>query len=265
MNDKRHTAPAVILAELTYKAIKGRSFSTVLLPWGATEPHNYHLPYGTDNYESEYISRRAAGYAAALGARITVLPVIPYGVNTGQLDLPYAVNMNPSTQMMILRDILMSIKPQGVRKFFIFNSHGGNDFKQMLRELQPQFPDILLGYINWFRMKEQEEFFEEKDDHAGEMETSIMMYMQPELVLPLEEAGEGKSHRFTLKELHEGWAWTQREWTKATSDTGVGNPKKASQEKGKKYLDFLERKIGTFLYELDTTPNNKMYTEQELL
>lgn len=264
MMETRKTAQKqVLLAECTYKEIKNRRFTTVLLPWGATEPHNYHLPYGTDIYESIYIARRSAEYAASLGAKITVLPVIPFGVNTGQLDLPFTINMNPSTQMMILRDTLSSLKPHGVKKFFVLNSHGGNDFKQMLRELQPQFPDILLGYINWFRIKEQDQFFEEKDDHAGEMETSIMMYIHPELVLPVEEAGSGKARPFVLKELREGWAWTQREWTKATSDTGVGSPYKASREKGQKYLEFLERKIGTFLYELDNTSNNNLYAKEE--
>ncbi|MCK6614087.1 MAG: creatininase family protein [Ignavibacteriaceae bacterium] len=262
MKTTANPAGSTALAEGTYKELREQTFTTVILPWGATEPHNYHLPYGTDIFESEYISRNAADYASSLGARIAVLPVIPFGVNTGQLDLPYTININPSTQMMILKDILSSLQPHGVKKFFILNSHGGNDFKQILRELQPQFPGILLGYINWFRMKGQDEFFEEKDDHAGEMETSIMMYIRPELVLPLSEAGEGKARLFALKQLHEGWAWTQREWTKATSDTGVGNPKKASAEKGKRFLEYLIKQAGDFLYQLDATPQEKMYAEE---
>jgi creatinine amidohydrolase len=52
--------------------------------------------------------------------------------------------MNPSTQMAILKDILTVLDRQGVKKFLILNSHGGNDFKTMLRELGLLFPDMLL-------------------------------------------------------------------------------------------------------------------------
>ena len=141
----------------------------------------------------------------------------------------------------------------------IINSHGGNDFKQILRELQPQFPEIFLCVINWFRMPGIDKFFDEPGDHAGEMETSMLMEIAPELVLPLREAGNGREKKFKLKELQEGWIWAQREWTQISQDTGVGNPEKATMEKGKQFLEELKVRIGNFLIQLDCIDNNELY------
>ena len=76
-----------ILSETNWKNIKESNYTIAILPWGATEPHNYHLPYGTDVIESEYIASSAAEYAWNKGAKVIVLPCIPFGVNTGQISL----------------------------------------------------------------------------------------------------------------------------------------------------------------------------------
>jgi creatinine amidohydrolase len=62
-----------------------------------------------------------------------VLPV-PFGVNTGQIDIPFCLNMNPA-QAALLRDLAESLAQAGVRKLVILNGHGGNAFRQMIREL----------------------------------------------------------------------------------------------------------------------------------
>jgi len=86
-----------------------------------------------------------------------------------------------------------------------------------------------------------------------------MMYASPDLVLPLEEAGEGKAKTFKIKAFKEKWAWAPREWTKVTEDTGIGNPKKATPEKGEKYVDFISEKIAQFFIELSEADVSDMY------
>lgn len=248
-----------ILSENNWKNLKDKKVTTVILPWGATEPHNYHLPYGTDIYESEFIAAESAKYAYEKGANVIVLPTIPFGVNTGQLDLNLVINMNPSTQIMILKDILNSLKNYNIEKFLILNSHGGNDFKQIIRELQPEFTSIFIAQINWFKIPGDEKYFDEPGDHAGELETSIMLNIYPNLVLDLNEAGDGAEKKINIKGLTEGWAWAQREWSKISSDSGVGNPKKATIEKGRKYLEYIIPKIGELILELDKTDNKNLY------
>jgi creatinine amidohydrolase len=114
-----------LLAETNYSTIKDTRYDLAVLPWGATEAHNYHLPYSTDTVEAESISAGAAKYAWEKGAKVIVLPAIPFGVNTGQHDVALDINLNPSTQMYILTDIAATLHRQGIHKLVILNSHGG--------------------------------------------------------------------------------------------------------------------------------------------
>ena len=248
-----------ILAETTWRDVRTAEFQVAVLPWGATEAHNYHLPYGTDIFESDFIASESAKKAFEKGARIIVLPSIPFGVNTGQLDIPLTINMNPSTQAAVLFDVCYSLKRQGINKFVILNSHGGNDFKQVMRELYLKLPDFFICQINWYKILDNKKYFDEPGDHAGEMETSLMMNIAPELVLPLNEAGDGKENKFKLKGLKEGWVSAQREWRKASADTGIGSPAKATKEKGAIFLKDVTDKISEFFIELDTADIKDLY------
>lgn len=249
-----------ILAHSQFARVRNSSYEIAILPWGATEAHNFHLPYGTDIIESDHIAAESARLANEQGATVVVLPTVPFGVNTGQLDIPLTINMNPSTQMALLDDIAASLDGHKVPKLVILNSHGGNDFRQMIRELQPK-RKLFLCTLNWFKVIEQKEFFDFQDDHAGEMETSLMLHIAPELVLPLTEAGEGHARRNRLRGFREGWAWSPRRWTQVTDDTGVGNPKHATPEKGKKYFEAVTKTIADFLVELHATDINHLYEE----
>lgn len=247
-----------VLAETTWKSVKTLPYEVAILPWGATEPHNYHLPYGTDNYETGAIAERAAEIAWDKGAKVVVLPTIPFGVNTGQLDLKLALNMNPSTQFLVLGDIARAISAQGLKKLLILNGHGGNDFRQMIRELQPQL-DLFICTINWWTCVDGASYFTEPGDHAGEMETSVMQELEPGLVLPLSEAGAGKARKFRIAGLRDGWAWAPRQWSKVSEDTGTGNPAAASAAKGAKFLDAVTERIGGFLVELAKADAMNLY------
>ena len=235
-----------ILAESNWKDVKKTIFDVAILPWGATEAHNYHLPYGTDIYEADELAAEAARKAYEKGARITVLPTIPFGVNTGQMNITLDINIYPSTQLLILDNIVEVLNRQSIRKLIVFNSHGGNDFKNMLRELGVKYPKMFLCQTNWFKALDKTQYFDEGGDHADEMETSIIMHFKPELVLPLSEAGDGAEIKSKISEFSEGWAWTERPWSKISKDTGVGDPRKASAEKGKRFVDDVTDKISEF-------------------
>lgn len=248
-----------ILLENNWKHIQQTKFEVAILPWGATEAHNYHLPYGTDVIQCDYLAAASAEVAWEQGAKVVVLPTIPFGVNTGQLDIPLTININPSTQFAILKDITHALRGQGIKKLVILNGHGANDFKQMIRELQGIFPDIFICTINWFKVENVANFFDEPGDHADEMETSAMLHIAPHLVLPLSEAGDGSVNKFRLQAIQEGWVWAQRAWTKATNDTGSGNPHKATAEKGRIFLDANVTKISKFLIELAAIDLQELY------
>lgn len=239
-----------ILAETNWKALKESTFDLAILPWGATEAHNYHLPYATDIYESDFIAAEAARIAWERGARPIVLPTIPFGVNTGQPDIYLDINLNPSTQLAILSDVITVLNRQGINKLLIFNSHGGNNFKSLVRELGLKFPEMFLCFSNWFQSMERSNYFTEDGDHAEEMETSLLLYLKPDLVLPKASWGEGKSKKYKIKAFSEGWVWAERKWSQISEDTGVGNPEHATKEKGQRFFEDVSKKMGAFIYEL---------------
>ncbi|MBN1893427.1 creatininase family protein [bacterium] len=244
------TGRPYILFETNWKTVKATDYDVAVLPWGAIEAHNYHLPYGTDAIQSEYIAAESARVAWEKGEKVIVLPAVPFGVNTGQLAVRLDINIYPSTQAAILRDVAQSLFIQGFRKLVVLNGHGGNEFKPIIREIQATYPDMFLCLINWYQVFKQEQFFKDLGEHGGEMETSNLMVISPDWVLPLHEAGKGRVKPFKLRGLREGLAWAQRDWLKATTDTGIGNPAEASAEKGRRYLNALADAIGAFLVDL---------------
>lgn len=248
-----------LLAENNWKSVRELDYSTVVLPWGATEAHNYHLPYATDNYQVDWVAKQSAHLAWDQGAKAVVLPCIPFGVNTGQLDIKLCMNLLPSTQLAILKDICDVVNRAGIKKFVILNGHGGNSFKSMVRELSFSFPELFVSWIDWWRAVDKYRFFEEKGDHADEMETSVMMHIAPQYCLPLQEAGPGYAKKFALQGLQQGWAISQRAWTQVTEDTGVGNPYKATAEKGNAFLSACTQNISQYLVELHRLDMGSLY------
>lgn len=247
-----------MLNELHWKTVRETRYDLAVLPWGATEAHNLHLPYATDNIETEAIAAESARRAWERGARVVVLPTVPFGVNTGQLDIPLCLNLNPSTQAAVLRDLAHSLAGQGVGRLVVLNGHGGNDFRQMIRELQPAV-SIFVCTVSWYAALDPGPFFDDPGDHAGEMETSLLLHVAPDLVRPLSEAGDGAARQFTVAALRDRWAWAPRRWRQVSDDTGVGNPAAATAEKGARYLDAVTERLAGFLVELAAADPDALY------
>ncbi len=247
-----------ILSETNWKTVRLAAYEVAVLPWGATEAHNFHLPYATDTIQCEAIAAQAAQRAWQANARIVVLPAVPFGVQTGQLDIPLCLNVNPSTQAVILRDLAQCLDGHGVRKLVVLNGHGGNDFRQMIRELQPNV-NLFLCTANWYKIVDPRPYFVEAGDHAGEMETSVIMHLTPDLVLPLSEAGDGHERRPRIKAMQEGWAWAPRPWTQISADTGVGDPKASTAAKGAAYMEAVVERLAGFFIELAKTNIEELY------
>jgi len=248
-----------ILAETNWKAVKETKFELAVLPWGATEAHNYHLPYGTDNFESDYLAAKSAGLAWDKGAKVIVMPTMPFGVNTGQSDIYLDINLNPSTQFAILCDIIEVLNRQEIFKLLIFNSHGGNNWKSMVRELGLKYPKMFICVSNWYQSLDKKKYFDEPGDHADEMETSLMLYLKPEFVLPKKDWGEGKEKKNKIKAFSEGWVWAERKWSQITEDTGIGNPKKATKEKGERFYKDVCLKMAKLFIEICKADLENLY------
>lgn len=246
-----------VLAETNWKEVEPTDYEVVVLPWGATEAHNFHLPYATDVVQCDHIAAEAARQAWERGAKVIVLPTVPFGVNTGQVEVKLDINMNPSTQLAVLRDICDVLEHQGIPKLVILNGHGANDFRQMVRELWPCY-ELFLCTLDWYKWVDAGVFVD-PGDHAGEMETSLMQHLAPDWVLPLSAAGDGRERRFRIAALRTGLAWSQRDWIATTADTGVGDPSPATPEKGRRCFEQVTGRIADFLVELAAADLDDLY------
>lgn len=238
-----------VLAEQTWPAMREGAWPVALLPFGATEPHNTHLPYGTDTMLGAEVAARVAAHAIANGTGVVALPPIPFGVNTTQLDLRFTINIMPSTQLLVLRDVIRSLEPHGVRALVLLNAHGGNELRALVRELQPSTP-IILSIVNWWQAADAS-VFREPGDHAGELETAAIMHIAPGLVeADRSRWGNGQVNPSIFDGTRAGWAWLPRRWTQLTADTGVGDPRSATPEAGARFMAQAVERISGFCAQL---------------
>ena len=141
----------------------------------------------------------------------------------------------------------------------LLNSHGGNNWKSIIRELGLDFPDMFICVTEWYHALDKSKFFDEPGDHAGELETSLVLHLKPDLVLPKKDWGDGKDKTNKIKAFNQGWAWTERPWSKITDDTGVGNPKAASAEKGKQYFNAVCERLAKLMVNICEADVSKLY------
>src|ERR1700758_3101769 len=101
-----------VLAEQNHAFLREKKWDAAVLPFGATEPHNLHMPYGTDPIQVDEIGSRACEHAYRAGAKVLLLPTIPYGVNTNHLLVPggLACSVTPSTLLHIVSDLVDSLE-----------------------------------------------------------------------------------------------------------------------------------------------------------
>lgn len=229
------------------------SYDMAILPWGATEPHNWHLPYCTDMLTAQAVAFEVAQKAHERGVNVMVLPGIPLGSqNPGQIQLPYCIHTSVTTQLAVLKDVVNSLKHQGIHKLIIMSGHGGNIFKAMIRDIMIEDPSMTIAHNEWFAFIPRKDYFEIlDDDHAGEQETSVMLHYYPELVR-MDMAQDGRYNKFAIDGLNSKVAWLPRDWSKVTESTGVGNPLKATAEKGRKYMEAVIPKMVDFVVDFAT-------------
>jgi len=247
------------LSVTNYATIKEQRFEVAVLPIGATEPHNLHLPYSTDTLCSTRVAELVCSAAWNRGAKVVLLPTIPFGTQTNQREFPLALNVNPSTLNRLLGDLVESLVYCNIRKIVLFNGHGGNELKGFLRESHGKI-DAQIFACHWYHSVRDKyaEIFAERDDHAGEMETSLMLELFPELVA-IDDGGrlladDGATPPTRFEAVNCSWVDMTRPWHLLTTNTGVGNPHKASAAKGRQVLELIVERLSQFLVDLSMTP-----------
>lgn len=238
------------LAEISLKDVRSTLPQVAVMTFGATEPHNLHLPYGTDNFEVEAIADGACAKAWSKGARIALLPHIPFGNEQNLFQFPLAIHVEQEVLNKIVESAAQSLERHGILKLVLLNGHGGNEFKACLRTLLPK-TKVFCCLVNFYQMMADvsKSLFENPGDHADEMETSLMQALRPDLVdLSAADSGIPKKSRFDA--ARNGWAWYPRPFDKLTTNSGCGDPRKATPAKGEQYLETACERLAQFLVEL---------------
>ncbi|MHB1050581.1 MAG: creatininase family protein [Bacteroidota bacterium] len=238
------------LQEITQKTIRENRYQTAILPVGSTEAHGMHVPYGSDTMHSTIVAEKICERAWQQGARPILLPTIPYGVQGNTQHFPLTINVRQQHIDAIIVDIIRSLEFHGIEKLIIINGHGGNDFKPLLRDMYPQ-TKLFLALVDWWKVgsDKAKEIFEKSGEHADEMETSVDMALFGHLV-HLGDANDGSVNRSRFEAIEKGWVSIARPWHLVTKDSTHGDPRKATKEKGERYVELVVERLTKFVLEV---------------
>jgi creatinine amidohydrolase len=229
---QRRTSP-----EISAALASGPQTAIVVL--GAQEQHGAHLPLATDSLWGAYLARTIA---ERIGNAF-VAPVLSVGFSPEHMRFPGTITLRAETWGAVVEDYVASLEKHGFGRILLLASHGGNyaPLANELPGLRARHPNVeivaytdLLGLIDAFG-DVADRFGVTRDEsgaHAGEMETSMMLAVEPDTVhRDREEPGFMGALGPVLDQINE-------EGIDAVAPNGIlGDPAKASAEHGEAYLD----------------------------
>lgn len=166
----------------TYLDLESNGVDTAVLPVGAIEQHGPHLPLSVDWFQGDFVARQVAERLNAF-----LLPGIPFGCSQAHMGFRGSISLSPETLGAVVKDVVKSLLEQGFRRIAVLNFHGGNlILKLAVRDLnlsQSQGKVVLVspGQDAGIKLDAILEGYAD-EQHAGELETSVMMYAAPDQV-----------------------------------------------------------------------------------
>jgi creatinine amidohydrolase len=249
---------AVDLYTLSWPEVKkeiegGRD--TVVLAFGAVEQHGHHLPLGTDSIFADELGRALAERLDAFLA-----PTVRIGCSRHHLAFPGTMSVEEETFQRMVGDIVSGWAAHGFRRIVLLPTHGGNfaPLTAAVERLEPiEGVNVIavgdLGMLVQATLGLGEQLGvppSEGGIHAGEWETSMMLFMRPDLV-KMDRAVAGYTG-----DLERGVQRFFDEGVDALTDTGViGDPRRASAENGRRYAERLVE-LAVELVELQSRDNS---------
>ncbi|MGO9612272.1 MAG: creatininase family protein [Dissulfurispiraceae bacterium] len=235
----------ILLENVTMKEFKTylRQTKTIVFPFGTIEEHGDHLPLNTDSLIIQEVLK-----LAAKKRRFFLAPIIHFGVCTTTRDHPGTISITPASLRHLSVDLVTEAYKKGLRNFLLISGHGGSLHMSALKEsaeaLVEKMADIKMAVFSPYEIswKELSAITETANDsHAGELETSMVLYLAPELVKGRASEGYPKIPRpFVTREKVKFWPG------------GVwGNPRKASVKKGEMAIKIMVDKIVEILGEIE--------------
>ena len=255
-----------LLGELTWPEARTRfkEVDLALLPVGAIEQHGPHLPIDTDAFDADYLSREVASRCSY--PKPLVLPLIPYGVSYHHSDFSGTLSISNETLSKIVYEVGMSAARNGITKFVIINGHGGNApalqfAAQMINRDAHIFTCVDSGESSDTDIGELADTL--NDVHAGEIETSTTLANRPHLVR-MDKAKKyvpkfsNRYLDFSSKRSVEWYAKTE----KISSSGVMGDPTRATQEKGERMWAVMIKNLVEFIEDLKSMTLDEIHARK---
>lgn len=248
------------LSHLRKPELTEGQFKVVVFPIGSTEPHAEHLAYGTDTFVIERFAEQAVAEANKRGAGCLLLPTLPISCNENAQLCPWAISLRPRVLMDIVADVVATAEHNGIFKIVILNGHGGNTsvLQAALRELAAK-RNIFVGMAEQFSLSSdvEEEIAEtEERGHACEIETSVLLHLAPEHA----KMAAAVPTRIRKSIFSQGGIFFVNPWHLYTrNNAGIGDPTKATAEKGRRMIEAAVDRLAQALKELSDAPINEIF------
>ncbi len=251
-----------ILEEMTISDVRALQPNVCVFPIGSTEPHGPALPYGTDSFQVEAASYGGTVRANELGGRVLCFPTQRVSLNNNFRAFPFACRMQVPTFMQLLKDLIDMCEAEGVRRFVFVNGHGGNPdvIRAVQRDLSAR-DGIFTFLISTLHCADRDmlnSMWENRSDHAGEEETSMVMHLRPDLVQS-NRIDDNPQNAPTVDVVNEFKPEFVRPWHLYIPVSAGGDARKASAEKGEKALASSADGMGRFLAGISQAPDTDTF------
>ena len=239
----------------------------VVIPVGSTEQHGPHLPLDTDHLCARGIAEAAA---RRIPDEVLVMSPFVHGYTAHVMDFPGTVNVHWEHFIKCILDIGRSVAYHGFKKIVFVNGHGSNvpnlDLAARRVNLETDAECIACSWWSFLTVDPEflpswrESSFPGGIAHAGELETSVYLYLDGDNVrTDLIADGEIAYHRhksdFQYTDLYGTGPATKVSWTASYSDSGVlGQATLASREKGERAVAEASRQLARMLTEFRALP-----------
>jgi creatinine amidohydrolase len=251
----------VLYSDMTWPEVKeaAKDGRIPLIPIGSTEQHGLHLPLKTDAFIVEELCKEVASRIPDMAM---VMPCIYYGYNEHHLDFPATIHIDHETLIRFVVNIGRSLAHHGFKKIIIVNGHGSNTALMEIaaRRITLETQAICASLMYLALEPKVFQLIEGEEAHGGDIETSIMLYLAPNLVNTklAERYWDIPKSRFIRWGVEPrgadfavsgGAVQFMDWWSRISKDGTLGDPTKATSEKGKMFFELYVNALIDFIKE----------------